>query len=800
MNSDILIKALRCTQAIADLYAPLLSDAFIRYGLNTVAERACFIGQVAVESANLRHLDESNHYSAKGLEHTFATRFRAPDSKLGEDTTSPIFKDGMHNSAYYAEHRNEIFDVVYAGVNGNTKPGDGSLYHGRGLIQITGRTMYEKIGELIKDDLLAHPEKVCEPSTAVETACAYWISNKLNSPADRGDVEGITRIVNGPRKLALKERQAITDKVYDLLVGGDGTGHMPSNPLISTKALAQVLSDLVPLASAEASPALFDPLVVDLRHDGRLTTCMEQGAYFDMANDGFAEKTAWLRQGNAFVVRDIDNDGYITSGKELFGDQTSLASGTTATNGFAALADLDSNKDGKFDQQDSAWNSVKLWIDDGDAISHEDELVSLEAAGIQSISLSYTNLGLADADNTIAQQNTTGVLMADGRAKAIASLLLKSNPMDTESRDYLDVPEDIAVLPDLEGLGKSLPLSQSMVRDPVLRMMVQGFVALSADVDLSNLFETILFQWAGVSLADYQSRGAFIDARHLEVVELFYGKGYQGVGGPNPNQNAAVTLEAAYQSIKDTFFAQLLAQAQLKPYWDATEIGINDSGTITYDFGAAAVLFKNATDWLSVTNEAWLFGLSAHYLHLDGTLELDLLKSALLLDGTGLRSAFESGLAGNPLQLGTPSDDLIAPPYPTPVNAYGFAGNDTLTGTIADDHLYGGDGNDVLNGGEGNDLLVGGNGDDQLRGGKGSDYLIGEAGNDILGGTDSLDQGAYEDSPVYYLSIAQRTFVGNTYWGGTGDDTLNGTFGGDTYLFNLGDGRDTIIEPGLTVQ
>lgn len=80
--------------------------------------------------------------------------------------------------------------------------------------------------------------------------------------------------------------------------------------------------------------------------------------------------------------------------------------------------------------------------------------------------------------------------------------------------------------------------------------------------------------------------------------------------------------------------------------------------------------------------------------------------------------------------------------------------------------------NMVLNGGFGNDTLHGRAGDDVLHGGFGSDTLYGGQGND------ELDGGFGDDVLV----------------GGKGNDTLNGDFGNDTYIFNLGDGQDTIRE------
>ena len=97
------------------------------------------------------------------------------------------------------------------------------------------------------------------------------------------------------------------------------------------------------------------PLVVDLDGDGVETTTEEDGVYFDHDNNGFAEKNAWVGKDDGLLVRDINNNGQIDDGTELFGNNTVLSNGQKATNGFEALKDLDSS--------DTAWNQVKVWKD-----------------------------------------------------------------------------------------------------------------------------------------------------------------------------------------------------------------------------------------------------------------------------------------------------------------------------------------------------------------------------------------------------------------------------------------------------
>lgn len=80
---------------------------------------------------------------------------------------------------------------------GNTRPGDGFRYRGRGIFQITGRANYDEIGAALKLDLEGTPELAESPPVAIETAAYFWQSRGLNTLADTGDEDGITRRING---------------------------------------------------------------------------------------------------------------------------------------------------------------------------------------------------------------------------------------------------------------------------------------------------------------------------------------------------------------------------------------------------------------------------------------------------------------------------------------------------------------------------------------------------------------------------------------------------------------------------
>ena len=152
------------------------------------------------------------------------------------------------------------------------------------------------------------------------------------------------------------------------------------------------------------------PLVIDLDGDGVETNEENSTVHFDHDNNGFEESTGWVGKDDGLLVRDINNNGQIDNGTELFGNNSVLSSGEKAANGFEALADLDSNGDNIFNNQDEAWNQVKVWKDanqNGEVDSGE--LLTLEQAGVSSINLNYENETTTDENGN--QHNQTGTFI-----------------------------------------------------------------------------------------------------------------------------------------------------------------------------------------------------------------------------------------------------------------------------------------------------------------------------------------------------------------------------------------------------
>lgn len=105
----------------------------------------------------------------------------------------------MHESGSFRYMEEIASGQAYEGRAdlGNTQPGDGVRYKGRGPIQCTGRANYRTFGNTLGIDFERHPEIVALPSVGLHVALEYWRAKGLNALADRDDVEGITRKING---------------------------------------------------------------------------------------------------------------------------------------------------------------------------------------------------------------------------------------------------------------------------------------------------------------------------------------------------------------------------------------------------------------------------------------------------------------------------------------------------------------------------------------------------------------------------------------------------------------------------
>ncbi|WP_317002349.1 hypothetical protein RYH72_003008 [Pseudomonas syringae pv. actinidiae] len=162
----------------AGVFAPVLNTAMSKYQIVTVPRIAAFIAQVGHESGQLRYVRElgGNDYLSK-----------YDTGKLAERLGNTPEADG-----------------------------DGQLYRGRGLIQVTGRANYEECGEALGLDLINHPELLELPQHAAMSAAWFWHRAGLNTLADKREFVAITKRINGGTN-GLADRQALYERALKVL-------------------------------------------------------------------------------------------------------------------------------------------------------------------------------------------------------------------------------------------------------------------------------------------------------------------------------------------------------------------------------------------------------------------------------------------------------------------------------------------------------------------------------------------------------------------------------------------------------
>ena len=150
-----------------EAYFPFVQEAMDEFEINTPLREAAFLAQIAHESGQFQFMEEI-WGPTEAQKH-----YEPPASKARE--------------------------------LGNTQPGDGKRFKGRGPIQVTGRANYQKYGDLLGLDLVGQPELASTAAVGFRIAGAFWKTHGLNELADAEDFEEITRRINGGL-LGLKER------------------------------------------------------------------------------------------------------------------------------------------------------------------------------------------------------------------------------------------------------------------------------------------------------------------------------------------------------------------------------------------------------------------------------------------------------------------------------------------------------------------------------------------------------------------------------------------------------------------
>ena len=160
-----------------------------RHGISDTPLRvAHFLAQVLHETGALTLQFENLRYSAERLVAIWPRHFRPR---------------GPLDPAAYAYQPEKLANAVYGGRMGNDMPGDGYLYRGRGLLQLTGKDGYKRATTLLQlaqpraPDLVLAPDAAVSAQWCLEVAAAAWAQRGCNAAADEDDVARVTCLING---------------------------------------------------------------------------------------------------------------------------------------------------------------------------------------------------------------------------------------------------------------------------------------------------------------------------------------------------------------------------------------------------------------------------------------------------------------------------------------------------------------------------------------------------------------------------------------------------------------------------
>jgi putative chitinase len=200
---------------IVSAIGPVFAGVLDRYAINTPLRIAHFMGQVVHECAGFRTTEE--------------------------------FASGV---AY--EGRKDL---------GNTQPGDGKRYKGRGLIQLTGRANYKKIGAALGLALEDNPELAGDPVISLRIACEYWKSRKINTQADKDDLIAVTKLVNGgtngleDRRTYLRKAKVAIAEMQAMIISHAQGG---TSPVLRRGLHDDAVGELQTLLNAKGYPLTID--------------------------------------------------------------------------------------------------------------------------------------------------------------------------------------------------------------------------------------------------------------------------------------------------------------------------------------------------------------------------------------------------------------------------------------------------------------------------------------------------------------------------------------------------------------
>ena len=533
------------------------------------------------------------------------------------------------------------------------------------------------------------------------------------------------------------------------------------------------------------STTIASPIVLDLDSDGVSTTGLsDSSTFFDLDSNGFATQTGWISSTDGLLAIDLNSNGEIDNSTELYS--------VDGVNNTIDIDTYDTNTDGKLNASDTDWANIKMWVDaNQNGFTESGELKTLSELNITELDLSFTSTDTTQNGNWVGY---TGSFTMNGNTEDMADVWFATDQANSHYVGDFIMDWNTLSLPTLRGYGVMADLHIAMNMDSTLKAMVETLIS-DAEVNGSynkENFIDMLYQWAGMSAVEQQSRSELTFLEHILNTEY---ADYR----PGP----ASVIIRLFDNYVDTAIYKFEAQTIY-------------STDLSYD------LFSDAV----ITSDGRIYD----GFILSDFADLDFLSSA----------------GSNDTLLGSSSAETL--------DAYG--GDDYLQGYEGDDDLNGGTGNDTyyFSAGDGNDVIYDNGGVDQIVfddsismtdieynriNNNGTDALqikntstnetiiVNSWFNNIA--QNSIEQIKFSDGTIHSsqdilnsISIQSGTAsndilsgfddVGNTLnglvgndelngddqndslTGGTGNDELNGGAGNDAYYFSSGDGNDIVYD------
>lgn len=464
-------------------------------------------------------------------------------------------------------------------------------------------------------------------------------------------------------------------------------------------------------SSAEKTAPQRDPLIIDLGNDDIDLTDVEKGVYFDLDNNGFAEKTAWIGEEDGFLAIDVNKNDSIDNGSELFGDKFIMPDGNVSRTGSEALSSLDENGDGVINADDTVFESLCIWVDaDHDGETDEGELLSLTEYGIESIDLNFTPDGTVNTETGTMIAESSFVSFSSDNTRKISEFWFPVNSADTTH--------------DGEATVGNVPNFEQALADDLSGELLNLYIEFSYADSISQkryYLKKILYYITDADEVEPESRGGNIDARDLHVIESFMGREFEGVDGSNPNSRAAEILKTIYNNIENYYY---------------TIVNMHSG------FGQYMFLFPETED----ENGLKSVYTDAYYDYLKYKIDNDENIDVLLYDLGNYLKSFDSINGTNEFdkyrqcysQLSEHCSDVVE--LVNNIYTYiGTNGNDKVQTENRNNYVFGQNGDDVYHGSIGNDLYF----FDIYHG---NDIIYDKAGSNIIEFSSYLPEDCYSVS------------------------------------------------------